>query len=155
MTQHDTIWAPYTPDDKMPWDLPRVAHLHRRAGFAATWSEIQRDLKDGPEASIDRLLSGMVPVAVGIALVIFCALALLRSLVAPLYLLAASALSAAAPLGLTAYLFQGRLGQASLAYYAPLGAGVLLIALGSDYNLLVVGRVWEESRARPCARPSS
>jgi uncharacterized protein (DUF1800 family) len=51
-------WAPYTPDDKMPWDLRRVVHLHRRAGFAATWSEIQRDLKDGPKASIDRLLAG-------------------------------------------------------------------------------------------------
>jgi uncharacterized protein (DUF1800 family) len=32
--------------------------LHRRAGFAATWSEIQRDLKDGPKVSIDRLLAG-------------------------------------------------------------------------------------------------
>lgn len=51
-------WAPYTPDDKMPWNLPRVVHLHRRAGFAATWSEIQRDLKDGPLPSIDRLLTG-------------------------------------------------------------------------------------------------
>jgi uncharacterized protein (DUF1800 family) len=58
VTEHDTIWAPYVPDDKMPWDLQRVVHLHRRAGFAATWSEIQRDLKDGPKASIDRLLSG-------------------------------------------------------------------------------------------------
>jgi uncharacterized protein (DUF1800 family) len=51
-------WTPYTPDDKMPWNLRRVVHLHRRAGFAATWSEIQRDLKDGPQASIDRLLTG-------------------------------------------------------------------------------------------------
>jgi len=33
-------------------------HLHRRAGFAATWSELQRDLKDGPKVSIDRLLAG-------------------------------------------------------------------------------------------------
>jgi hypothetical protein len=33
-------------------------HLHRRAGFAATWQEIQRDLQDGPQASIDRLLAG-------------------------------------------------------------------------------------------------
>lgn len=40
------------------WDLRRVVHLHRRAGFAATWSEIQRDLNDGPEASITRLLEG-------------------------------------------------------------------------------------------------
>jgi hypothetical protein len=51
-------WAPYTPDHKMPWNLHRVVHLHRRAGFAATWSEIQRDLEDGPKASIDRLLNG-------------------------------------------------------------------------------------------------
>jgi uncharacterized protein (DUF1800 family) len=35
-----------------------VVHLHRRAAFAATWDEIQRDLKDGPRASIDRLLAG-------------------------------------------------------------------------------------------------
>ena len=51
-------WTPYTPDDKTPWDVRRVVHLHRRAGFAATWSEIQRDVKDGPKASIDRLLTG-------------------------------------------------------------------------------------------------
>ncbi len=51
-------WVPYAPDDKMPWDLQRVVHLHRRAGFAASWSEIQRDLKDGPQASIARLLNG-------------------------------------------------------------------------------------------------
>src|SRR5438067_4870672 len=52
------VWAPYAPDDKTPWDLRRVVHLHRRAGFAATWQEIQRDLKDGPKASIVRLLQG-------------------------------------------------------------------------------------------------
>jgi hypothetical protein len=51
-------WAPYVPDEKAPWDLRRVVHLHRRAGFGATWAEIQRDLKDGPRASIDRLLAG-------------------------------------------------------------------------------------------------
>src|SRR5437764_2126772 len=51
-------WTPYTPSDKTPWDLRRVVHLHRRAGFAATWEELQRDLKDGPAASIERLLTG-------------------------------------------------------------------------------------------------
>jgi uncharacterized protein (DUF1800 family) len=51
-------WTPYTPDDKAPWDVRRVVHLHRRAGFAGTWSEIQRDLKDGPKASLDRVLAG-------------------------------------------------------------------------------------------------
>jgi hypothetical protein len=51
-------WAPYVPDEGMPWDLRRAVHLHRRAGFAATWDELQRDLKDGPEASVNRLLEG-------------------------------------------------------------------------------------------------
>ncbi len=51
-------WAAYVPGDAAPWDLRRVVHLHRRAGFAATWAELQRDLKDGPKASIDRVLAG-------------------------------------------------------------------------------------------------
>src|SRR5262249_29490459 len=51
-------WSPYAPSNEAPWDLRRVVHLHRRTGFAATWSEIQRDLKDGPQASLDRLLTG-------------------------------------------------------------------------------------------------
>jgi hypothetical protein len=51
-------WAPYVPDEPMPWHLRRVVHLHRRAGFAATWDGLQRNLKDGPEASIDRLRKG-------------------------------------------------------------------------------------------------
>src|SRR5690348_16075359 len=51
-------WAPYASSKEAPWNLRRVVHLHRRAGFAATWGEIQRDLKDGPQASLDRVLSG-------------------------------------------------------------------------------------------------
>ncbi len=51
-------WAPYEPTADAPWDLRRVVHLHRRAGFAATWAEIRRDLKDGPGPSIARVLAG-------------------------------------------------------------------------------------------------
>jgi hypothetical protein len=51
-------WAPFSPTDDAPWDLRRVVHLHRRAGFAACWQELERDLKDGPHASIKRLLDG-------------------------------------------------------------------------------------------------
>jgi uncharacterized protein (DUF1800 family) len=52
------FWAPYVPNAAAPWNLRRVVRLHRRAGFAATWGEIERDLKDGPKASIDRVLAG-------------------------------------------------------------------------------------------------
>jgi uncharacterized protein (DUF1800 family) len=51
-------WAPFEPDRSHPWDLASVSHLHRRAGFAAAWPVLQRDLRDGPSASIDRLLEG-------------------------------------------------------------------------------------------------
>ena len=51
-------WAPYEPTADAPGDLARVVHLHRRAGFAATWAEVGRDLKDGPAASVARVLAG-------------------------------------------------------------------------------------------------
>jgi uncharacterized protein (DUF1800 family) len=49
-------WTPYEPTAADPWDLRKVAHLHRRAGFGPTWATLQRDLKDGPATSVDRLL---------------------------------------------------------------------------------------------------
>jgi uncharacterized protein (DUF1800 family) len=51
-------WEAYEPSDASPWNRRRVVHLHRRAGFGAPWSQIERDLADGPQASIDRLLAG-------------------------------------------------------------------------------------------------
>src|SRR5437660_6805390 len=56
MTGPRAPWAPYEPTPDDPWDLKKVAHLHRRAGFGATWAELRRDLKDGPAASVGRLL---------------------------------------------------------------------------------------------------
>lgn len=54
----NSVWAPYAPDEKTPWNLRRVVHLHRRAAFGATWGELQRDLREGPAASVERLLAG-------------------------------------------------------------------------------------------------
>ena len=53
-----SAWELYIPDDSEPWNLQRVVHLHRRAGFAASWPVIERDLAAGPHAAVDRLLSG-------------------------------------------------------------------------------------------------
>src|SRR5271157_990076 len=47
-------WARYEPTADDPWDLRKVAHLHRRAGFGATWAELVRDLEAGPDASVER-----------------------------------------------------------------------------------------------------
>jgi RND superfamily putative drug exporter len=75
----------------------------------------------------------------------------LRALVAPLLLILTSALALAATFGLTTYFFQGVLGYSELTYYVPLAVGVLLLSFGSDYNLFVVGRIWQESEGRPVA----
>ncbi len=53
-----SAWKPYQPTNDAPWNIQRVVHLHRRAAFAANWSEVQRDLREGPEAAIHRLLNG-------------------------------------------------------------------------------------------------
>jgi uncharacterized protein (DUF1800 family) len=62
MTPAD-CWVPFVPDTQMPWNLRRVVHLHRQAGFAGTWQELQRDLKEGPAASVERFLPGQVSAA--------------------------------------------------------------------------------------------
>jgi RND superfamily putative drug exporter len=87
--------------------------------------------------------------AVVLALNVLLLAVFLRAAVAPLYLVASSLLSVAATLGLTTYVFQGFLGHSDLTYYVPFAAGVLLVSLGSDYNVFVVGRIWQEARRRP------
>jgi uncharacterized protein (DUF1800 family) len=61
MNTAKNAWAPYEPHASDPWDLGKVAHLHRRAGFGANLAEIERDLKAGPMASVDRLLAPPEP----------------------------------------------------------------------------------------------
>ncbi|MBL8850926.1 MAG: DUF1800 domain-containing protein [Planctomycetaceae bacterium] len=51
------MFTPYSPTAARPWDLRRVVHLHKRAGFAADWNMIQRDLRDGPDVAMERLLA--------------------------------------------------------------------------------------------------
>jgi hypothetical protein len=51
-------WEPYRPGPDAPWDAARVAHLHRRAGLGATWSQLRRDIGEGFEPSIQRVLQG-------------------------------------------------------------------------------------------------
>jgi uncharacterized protein (DUF1800 family) len=59
-TLHEPGWAwePFEPTAARPWDLRSVAHLHRRAGFAAPWPVLKRDLRDGAAASVERVLKG-------------------------------------------------------------------------------------------------
>ncbi len=57
----DSPFSKWTPTPGAPWDVIRVAHLHRRASFTPDWTTIQQSLRDGCEASIDRLLGNSKP----------------------------------------------------------------------------------------------
>src|SRR5262249_34424081 len=54
-------WARYEPRPDDPWDLHKVAHLHRRAGWGATRAELVRDMEAGPDRSIERLFQPAQP----------------------------------------------------------------------------------------------
>ena len=88
---------------------------------------------------------------IGIAAVVANLLMLmlfLRAVVAPLYLLACSLLALAASLGVTVTVFQTWLGHDDITFYVPFAAAVLLLSLGSDYNIFAVGKVWQLARNR-------
>ena len=74
---------------------------------------------------------------------------LLRTPVAPLYLLGSTALSFAATLGVCAVLFGDVLGQDGVVYYVPFVLFLLLVALGSDYNIFIMAAVREEAAGMP------
>ncbi len=58
LNQPDRAWEAFEPSASDPWDHSRVAHLHRRAGFAPSWEVLERDTKEGLDASVERLLQG-------------------------------------------------------------------------------------------------
>lgn len=88
-----------------------------------------------------------VGIAVGLVNLVLL-MVFLRAVVAPVYLLACSYLSVGAALGLTTLVFQQGAGYDGLIFYAPFAAAVLLISLGSDYNVFTVGQIWDEARSR-------
>jgi RND superfamily putative drug exporter len=89
-------------------------------------------------------LARVIPVAI---VVIGLLLALvMRSLVAPLYLIASVGLSYLAALGLAVLLLIDIGGSAGLTFILPFLMFIFLLALGEDYNILVMTRIREEAR---------
>jgi RND superfamily putative drug exporter len=88
-------------------------------------------------------LKKIVPIAI---LVIGMLLAIvLRSLVAPLYLIVSVGVSYLAALGLAALLFIDLGGADGLVFFLPFLMFIFLLALGEDYNILVMTRIREEA----------
>lgn len=85
----------------------------------------------------------IIPV-VAVLIAILLAL-VLRSLVAPVYLVVSVVLSYLAALGLVAVVFVHILGQGGVNFLLPFLLFVFLMALGSDYNILMMTRIREEA----------
>jgi putative drug exporter of the RND superfamily len=132
--------------ERLRGDLPG---LLRDAGFADASYGLAGDtaLSEETVANTGADLSRVVPAA---SLAVFAVLVVfLGALVAPLYLVLSSLLALTSSLGLTVLVFQILLGYGELTFYVPFAGIVLLIALGSDYNVYLVGRIWSEARRRP------
>ena len=86
----------------------------------------------------------IVAILIGILLAI-----VLRSLVAPIYLVASIVLSYLAALGLVGIIFVHLGGQDGINFILPFLMFVFLMALGSDYNILIMSRIREEAHTLP------
>ena len=71
-------------------------------------------------------------------------LLLLRALVAPIYLILTILLSYAGTLGVMRLVFVDIMGTGGVTWWVPMFMFVMLVALGMDYNIFLIGRVKEE-----------
>lgn len=92
-------------------------------------------------------LKTVVPVAI-IAIGLLLGL-VLRSAVAPLYLIVSVALSYLASLGIATIVFIDIGGEGGISFILPFLMFIFLLALGEDYNILVMTRIREEARHLP------
>ena len=108
-------------------------------GQAAFTSDVAQ-LSDGD-------LLTVIPIAIAVITVLLALV--MRSLIAPLYLIMSVVLSYFAALGLTVLVFIKGAGQPGLTFILPFLLFVFLLALGEDYNILVMTRIREEAHHLP------
>ncbi len=132
--------------ERLQADLPSLLDQAGLSGASASLagdSALSAQTVEGTRSDLGRIVPA-ASIAVLLVLAVY-----LRALVAPAYLVGASLLGLGAALGLTVLVFQELLGYGELTFYVPFAGIVLLIALGSDYNIYLVGRIWTEARDRP------
>jgi RND superfamily putative drug exporter len=105
-------------------------------GTTAVFADIQ--------AAMNHDYAIVFPVAAVIILLIL--MLLLRSVVAPWYLMVSVGLGFGATLGATTLVFQTLAGQAGLVFLLPVYMYLFVVALGTDYNILMIARLREQTR---------
>ncbi|PKH44658.1 membrane protein, partial [Dehalococcoides mccartyi] len=111
-------------------------------GIQGTSADMQ-DVRDIMEQDFTHI---QLIIIAGVFLVL---LVLLRSIVAPIYLLLTVMLSYGATMGIITWLFQDVLGHSGISFMLPIILFTLIVALGSDYNIFLVSRIREESETKP------
>ena len=125
----------------LPAMLERSGLPEARTGITGD-TTVASELTDETATAFERV----APAAVAVLLVLLWIL--LGSWSAPLYLVGSSLLVVGAALGLTVYVFQDLLGYGELAFFVPVASAILLLALGADYNVFLISRIWREAEER-------
>jgi RND superfamily putative drug exporter len=123
----------------------KLPTLLERSGIAGASFGVTGDTTIGHELTEDTWRAGLKVAPAALAILLVLLWVLLRSRTAPLYLVGSSLLVVAAALGLTVYVFQGLLGYNELAFFVPVATAILMLALGADYNVFLVSRIWREA----------
>jgi putative drug exporter of the RND superfamily len=132
--------------------LRTAAHENAPAGTTALVAGNASIFADVSE-SVDKDLRLIFPVAsILILLILF---AILRSLVAPVYLLLAVGLEFAATLGAAVLVYQHGLNHEGVIFTLPLVLFLFVVAIGTDYNILISARLREELQAGASRREAT
>ncbi len=115
------------------------------SGFHAVVEGDSAVLLDLQQASDHDMNMALIYVLGGVFVVLVL---LLRALVSPIYLILTILLSYSATMGVVRVLFVDVLGSAGIVWWVPMFMFVMLVALGMDYNIFLIGRVKEEVAAR-------
>jgi RND superfamily putative drug exporter len=127
----------------------RLPELARQSGLGEATTAVTGDTTIATELTEETwsALARVAPAAIAVLLLLLWVL--LRSWTAPLYLVGVSVLVVAAALGITVYVFQDLLGYGELAFIVPVASSILLLALGADYNVFLISRIWKAAERAP------
>jgi RND superfamily putative drug exporter len=146
--------APYATSslDLVDGKLRDVAHAEAPEGTTTLLGGVTASYTDIRDAN-SRDLSVIFPVAGGLIAIILALL--LRSLLAPLVLMIAVVLSFFSSIGATVLVFQGAAGHAGVTFSLPIMLYLFVVAIGTDYNILMVARLREEAEAGTAPREAA
>jgi len=128
--------------DLVDGPLRDAAHADAPDGTTTLLGGVSSSYTDIRDAN-SRDLKVIFPVAGGLIAIILALL--LRSLLAPVFLMLAVVLSFFSTTGATVLVFQGAAGHAGVTFSLPIMLYLFVVAIGTDYNILMIARLREEA----------